>query len=862
MLLSGILFFCAAAARGQRENNIWVFGSGAGLDFNAPGNPLPFTSAINQWEGSAAVADAVSGQLLFYTDGNTVWNAGHQVMPGGAIGVATNSTTQAALILPFPGIAGRYYVFSLGELSAGVNPDMGRLYYSVVDMSLGGGLGDIVAGQKKILLDTGLTEAQAGVIITDADCNADTWLITHTRTGDTFRVRRITASGIGAPVLSAAGTPGADIRGGIIRMSPSGRKLTFHHQQAAGGSGPSLTLFDFDPGTGIVSNPVPVSTRNIYGACFSPDNEKLYAVTQGLNGRLYQYDLSSGVAAVIQASEVDLGAVTGGFQGRNDIQLGPDGKIYLGAEYAGRLHRVNAPNLAGAACNYTLNAVALAPGTSKQLGMPNITVRIKRSGTDTLYRMHTLLCRGLLTATDTSGHDYRWDDGFTGPQRQVSRAGVYRVAYYTGIPPCLSYYVDSFVVKGISPELYLLPACKGTASGLARVTPEAGDTSGYAYAWRQAGDTMVVSVSDSLSDIAAGTYHLHITTTAGCDTTLTFYLPEADDSITFDADTLVCTGDTVLFVHTSGPLFHAWRWYFGDGDTSALEHPAHTYDRSGRFQVMLTGESGRCADTAYRTITVDAPVAGPDFTADRDSLCVGETVILTPRFPAADHTLAGLYWRFGEDEGPATVSAEAVRYHADKAGMIVITLTARFRACPEVSRSDTIRVYPYPLVNLGPDTAICPQGMPLVLRNLHENGPGDYRYQWNTGSTEQTLTVTQPGSYTLSLSNSHGCTTTDEVNVDRDCYMDIPNVFTPDGDGVNDYFFPRQMLSGGITAFSCSIFNRWGQLVFTTKSPDGRGWDGSLNGRPQPAGVFAYLIEVAFRDGRREKYQGNVTLLR
>ena len=107
-----------------------------------------------------------------------------------------------------------------------------------------------------------------------------------------------------------------------------------------------------------------------------------------------------------------------------------------------------------------------------------------------------------------------------------------------------------------------------------------------------------------------------------------------------------------------------------------------------------------------------------------------------------------------------------------------------------------------------------------------------------------------------------GCTGSDTVNVSNDCYLDVPNVFTPNGDGLNDYFLPRQLLSKGLASFSMEIYNRWGQVIFTTSSIDGRGWDGKFNDTPQPEGVYVYVIDATFVDGQKEHHQGNVTLLR
>ena len=90
----------------------------------------------------------------------------------------------------------------------------------------------------------------------------------------------------------------------------------------------------------------------------------------------------------------------------------------------------------------------------------------------------------------------------------------------------------------------------------------------------------------------------------------------------------------------------------------------------------------------------------------------------------------------------------------------------------------------------------------------------------------------------------------------------MPNVFTPNGDGINDYFFPRQLLTRGLTSFSMNVYNRWGQIVFTSTSIDGRGWDGTFNGVSQPEGVYVYIIDATFKDGQKEHHQGNLTLLR
>jgi gliding motility-associated-like protein len=106
------------------------------------------------------------------------------------------------------------------------------------------------------------------------------------------------------------------------------------------------------------------------------------------------------------------------------------------------------------------------------------------------------------------------------------------------------------------------------------------------------------------------------------------------------------------------------------------------------------------------------------------------------------------------------------------------------------------------------------------------------------------------------------CTTTDSITVKRDCYLNVPNSFSPNSDGLNDYFLPRELLSSGVVTFRMSIYNRWGEQIFTTTAIDGRGWDGKYNGQDQGQGVYVYVIDVSFINNVKKNFKGNVTLMR
>src|SRR5690606_24968438 len=108
-------------------------------------------------------------------------------------------------------------------------------------------------------------------------------------------------------------------------------------------------------------------------------------------------------------------------------------------------------------------------------------------------------------------------------------------------------------------------------------------------------------------------------------------------------------------------------------------------------------------------------------------------------------------------------------------------------------------------------------------------------WMWNTGENSSSILVRHPGIFTAYV-DLNGCVTSDSIEVFKNCYIDVPNAFTPNADGSNDYFLPRQLMSNGVSKFKMNIFSRWGQLIFETNNIDGRGWDGRFNGVDQPTG--------------------------
>lgn len=840
-----------------QQEDIWVFGNGAGIDFNS-GVPTLITTGLSFFEGCAAISDN-EGHLLFATDGTQVWDRDFMQMPNGfslAAGLSTGSTSQGAIIVPVLDSAHKYYIFSLTCIEMGI--DRGRLYYSVVNMNLNGGMGDVEPGTKSILLDSMLTE-QLTAVVGDG-CNI--WLVAASRVQQAFKSFEITGSGVNhVPQISNPGGAFNSYMHEVGRMAVSAnrKKLSIGRTSFTGGG--YLELYDFDPLSGFVTNPLVLdSAHGYYGLAFSPDNTKLYAnrlTDPNVFHTIVQFNLVSGIPATIINSQVILGPAWA------DIKLGPDGKIYTFSWAPDTaLNRVNYPNLAGNLCQYQLNVLPLLPETNTSLGFPQIIPVLER---DTLFSSQTdsMPCfspAAIFSALDTGGWGYLWHDGSVGVQHQVQTNGTYWVRYYTS--PCI-YHVDTFQVwfpTGLLPVVQSSPSCKVDANGIAWIYTWPDDATAYTYVWKYESDTVVLSNTDSLVHVRSGHYQIQITTPTGCDTTLFFYIPEVEYTASFITDSISCEGDTLRFENTSEQHFDTWYWTFGDNDSATQGSPTHTYTQPGSYEVMLVARGAICSDTTYKTIIVDAPIINWEFTTDRDSICTGMAIVLHPQMDATVNTLD---WHFGDGSYVQQVLPEPLQHAYDRVGRFPITVSIYSRACPDASFTDTVQVYALPEVDLGADTSLCLDGHAVVLRNLAVAPGVPYHYLWNTGDTTAGLRVLQPGRYSLRITTEPlGCNTTDEIEVTKDCYTDIPNAFTPNGDGDNDYFFPRTLLSKSVSDFKMQVFNRWGLVVFETTNIDGHGWDGRFNDKEQPLGVYIYLIEVTYINGRKEAYRGNVTLIR
>ena len=330
----------------SREN--WYCGRYLGIDFNS-GTPVQTTNGPHYaTEGGSTISDN-GGNLLFYTDGAKIYNNSHTQMPNGWGLHAGSSVTQNTIIVQNPGDTNQYYVFTLANVG---NVNTG-LKYSIVDMTLDSGLGDVTASKNVVIYGNDVSQKMTAIRHQN---NCDYWIIIHDYDSQDFHSYLLTDSGISAtPIVSTLGPHLLDnpANGNLFaifgQMNPNDDGTQIAVAFAGIADTNRLGLFDFDKSTGQLSNYVALAEGGApYGVEFSPDGNILYATK---NLEVLQYDLTAGSGAAIYATRTVVATIASGSYLRS-IQIGTNGKLYIAiAHLKKKLGVINNPDVLGLGCN-------------------------------------------------------------------------------------------------------------------------------------------------------------------------------------------------------------------------------------------------------------------------------------------------------------------------------------------------------------------------------------------------------------------------------------------------------------------------------------------------------------------------------
>ena len=807
------LIFSSRILFAQGEANIWYFGNFLGLDFNS-GAAVPLNDGnLSTIEGVATISDA-NGSLLFYTDGITVWNKVHGVMPNGTGLNGNPTTTQSAIIVPVIGDATRYYIFTVDFL----NGPLG-LRYSIANMTLDGGKGDIEV--KNVPLQTGVAEKITAV----RHCNnRDVWVVVHGAVSDIYYSFLVSLTGISTtPVVSHSGTvlwgvvppsPYDSTTMGYLKASPDGKRIAAAHWSM------NADVSDFNNATGVVSNSYSLFQPSdprllVYGIEFSPDSRLVYttvfytnpANAQKVNA-LYQYDVTlPGPAAVIASKQV-ISQNSDPLQTYAALQVAPDGKMYMAKFTYKHIAAINNPNVNGPGCNFVSNAVAWTLITqSSTFGLPTFIQSYFYPPDSFTYVVN---CPGLnvnfnyTIPPNTSSVLWNFGDPASGvnnssilnnPVHNYTAPGIYTVElikFTTCGPDTLRRQVST---SGININLGGdTLVCGGTSVVLNSSAAGIINT----FLWQDG------STNPTFTATTAGLYWVQATNSMGC-------IARDSINVTFKPipvfnlgnDTAICVNDTL---HLNAAVAGATNYLWNNGATT----PNINAYQAGLYWCMVNREGCTFRDSLNLT-TIPGPLVnlGIDI-----SVCGTNPILLDATYPNCTYlwqngstnptftaTTSGLYWvEVKNSSGCAKRDSITIAFNslpifnlgADTTICSSDTLTLNATVPTAVSylwntgaTSATIKAFlpgtywcevnngcvyrdtlvipavlPKPIVNLGNDTTACGSG-PITLTATNSNAS----YLWQNNSTNPTITATTTGLYWVQVTSNNGCAKRDSINI-------------------------------------------------------------------------------------------------
>jgi large repetitive protein len=406
--------------------------------------------------------------------------------------------------------------------------------------------------------------------------------------------------------------------------------------------------------------------------------------------------------------------------------------------------------------------------------------------------------------------------------------------------------------------------CFGACDGSAAVNASGG-TGSLTYNWLPSGGNAA-----SATNLCSGTFTCTVTDSLGCTGTFTVAVTEpAQLTLTPGAPQSICTGQnaTVSVIANGGTSPYTYSWSPGNlsGFSQTVSPAATTV-----YTVVVTDNNG-CSAVDSVTVTVNA---SPNVTFTGDTLqgcsplCVNfsdQTTI------AASSTIIAWSWDFG-DAGTSTSQNPQHCYTLSGTYSVTLTVTGTGGCTSSVTYSNYIDVAG------NPTAAFTASPQPVTIANptvnFTDESTGATSWSWNFGdvngssSSVQNPTFIYPdtGCYmaTLYVANAAGCvdSASENVCIDPDWAIYIPNAFTPDGDNNNEIFIPKGM---GLDPehFEMWIFDRWGNLIYHT-TDFSKGWDGHANGGSEPAQIDVYVYRIECKDitGLRHEFIGRVSLIR
>lgn len=487
------------------------------------------------------------------------------------------------------------------------------------------------------------------------------------------------------------------------------------------------------------------------------------------------------------------------------------------------------------------------------------------------------------STSNIGANDYQWDAFGVGTSTQrdptftFPDTGNYTVQLvYGGATQCPDTTSFDFYLPLYGVDLQPLidsTVCVGDSVWIQVQDALAAYSNSIQYTWSPSGAISAGQGTDSVLIIPTGTTTIRVDAINShlcpdsIETTIDVEIVEA----AFDSVDLICnTSLTLPFINrsTSNLSNLDYNWQTSSASTSTLADPTFVFPDTGTYTVQLiAGTNSICPDTLEQRFRL--PLEGVLLYApDVAVFCKGDTVLLTvvdslERFSSSIQYTWSPSSEIIRGQGNDTAVA-----FLNQPNQIYQVIGINSFGCLDTAELVGTIQYPWPTlaISSNPDSIFLGQSVQLTATN-----DLDYTYTWVPDTTLSALDVYDPTArprqtkwYTLTVTNSLGCPTTDSILVKikapicGEPVLFIPNAFSPDNDGYNDVFLVN---GNNITDMTMEVYNRWGQRVFVTNDQS-IGWDGRFQGADLPPDVYGYYVRCVCDDGSTYFTKGNVTLLR
>ena len=806
----------------QKEANIWYFGNRAGLDFNYNPPKQLLNSSMGTRGGCSSISDS-NGNLLFYTNGTAVWNKKHDTMRNGFDLFGSSNTCQPALIVQQYGKS-LYYVFTCDSLTNSNRTNRG-VCYSIVDMSLNNGNGAVVF-KNKLLFNYSCGKISAVF----HKNNRDVWIAIIKRASDSIYTYKLSDTGLSSPFIQRnigviVGAGNINFPVGQMKFSNNGKYLAYTNTTDTNYVDiNTVHIMDFNNETGLLSNSKTIldfpNQEGVYGIEFAPNNQILY-----IGGRSIIFQIPIGSikdsSVVSKISYNIMSGVYWQWDRIGDLQIAPDGKIYIARNLDSFLSVIQFPDSFGAKCAYKIKGVFL----QKKMSFFGLPAFVQSSiyypvclKADTTCLFDSVLFKIENTKIDSVEWDF--GDGYKTKgltkwaKHLYNDSGNYQVQAKLFRPNLTDTVISTSVfIAFIKHPKFTSDTTLCIGQNLLLKTL---DMSIFSYAWNTG------SNSPSLLINSAGFYKVSLQNK---------YCKLSDSiRVKYGKKPQVFIGNDTAFCKQFSLVLDANNQYkdylWNTGQTTYKI----TVNQEGQYHIRVI-DSNQCP--AADTINIDV-IKKPEISLSLDSVSCRYVALSFNKQNGVQYV-----WNTGDTSPLIQVNQK---------GLYVVTASNQF-----CSNSDSILVnlLPKPVVNLGADTLICNQ---MVL-NTNEIG----KYQWSDGSSNAYLTVNKPGVYWLKVSRNN-CVAIDTINLIpcKELSYFIPTAFSPNGDLNNDVF---KVYGKNIKEIKLEIFNRWGEQLINVSDAD-PSWNGLYLNQTCQEGIYLYKIELKSYNGQIIYLNGLFTLLR